>query len=213
MISLLLSRALARLCPDSADTIRVGMYVDWRSALRAPMAHQCLVGTINLEYKKKMRSWPLHRQATAYRGMVFAQTQEEAILAEVAAEKAFIERIRAEKSDGERLKLAEGAVEAASRLYSLTVSYVGKADFKGAESYIRDFRTWTCSNTTPILVEISAVNDRFTLDFIQNFHSPVLVDALLAELQENGIRCELQDVRDLRLPGIRHPWLDDSGGR
>ena len=29
-----------------------------------------------LEYKDKMRDWPLELQATAYRGMVFAQAQE-----------------------------------------------------------------------------------------------------------------------------------------
>ena len=34
-----------------------------------------------LEYKEKMREWPLDRQATAYRGMVFAQTTDEAVLA------------------------------------------------------------------------------------------------------------------------------------
>ena len=44
-------------------------------------------GGVMLEYKEKLRNWPLDRQATAYRGMVFEQTQEETVLAGVASQK------------------------------------------------------------------------------------------------------------------------------
>ncbi len=75
MVSLLLSRAIAKLFPEAKDIIRITLCVNQRKALHAPLAHQSLVGGAFLEYKDKMRDWPL--QATAYRGMVFAQTQEE----------------------------------------------------------------------------------------------------------------------------------------
>lgn len=54
-------------------------------------------------------------------------------------------------------------------------------------------------------IEISAVNGRFTLDLIQ-FSNPLLLNAFLKELDENGITYELQDVRLLDLPNIRLPW-------
>ena len=51
-------------------------------------------------------------------------------------------------------------------------------------------------------IEISAVNGRFTLEF----SNPLLLNAFLKELDENGITYELQDVRLLDLPNIRLPW-------
>lgn len=59
-----------------------------------------------------------------------------------------------------------------------------------------------------LTVEISAVNGRFTLDFLQTFSSPVFVNAFLRELEENGIVYDLQDVNALELPNIQLPWTE-----
>ncbi len=80
MVSLLLSRAVAKLLPESKDAIRIALCVNQRKALHAPLAHQSLVGGVMLEYKDEMRDWSLDKQGTAYRGMVFAQAQEEKVL-------------------------------------------------------------------------------------------------------------------------------------
>ena len=85
MVSLLLSRAIAKLYSYVKDTIRITLCVNQRNALHSPLAHQSLVGGVFLEYKEEMRDWPLDKQATAYRGMVFAQTQEENVLMGVAS--------------------------------------------------------------------------------------------------------------------------------
>ena len=88
------------------------------------------------------------------------------------------------------------------------MSYVGKANYKEAEQYIRDFRTWTATGTSELIIEVSAVNGRFTLDFLQSFSSPVYVNAFLEELEENGIVYDLQDVQALDIPNIRLPWTE-----
>lgn len=59
MVSLLLSRALRRLFPDSADVIRVTVAVNQRGALKAPLAHQCLVGAAFLDYDDNISTLPL----------------------------------------------------------------------------------------------------------------------------------------------------------
>ena len=94
----------------------------------------------------------------------------------------------------------------ASRVVTATVSYVGKANYREAEQYIRDFRTWTSSPADGLTIEISAVNGRFTLDFLQTFSNPVFVNAFLKELEENGIVYDLQDVNELDLPNIELSW-------
>ena len=208
MVALFLSRAIAKMYPENQDAIRMALAVNQRKALHAPLAHQSLVSGVMLEYKEKMRNWPLDRQATAYRGMVFAQTQEEAVLAGVASQKGINQMILTKESDQERIGLASYISNMAKGIITATVSYVGKANYKEAEKYIRDFRLWTSQEHNGILVEISAVNGRFTLDFTQAFSSPVYVNTFLKELDENGITYDLQDVSPLELPNIKLPWSE-----
>ena len=111
-------------------------------------------------------------------------------------------------SDQERLGVAGYINALAARVVTATVSYVGKANYQEAEQYIRDFRLWTSSAANGLTVEISAVNGRFTLDFLQTFSNPIFVNAFLKELEENGILYDLQDVNELELPNILLPWTE-----
>ena len=208
MVSLLLSRAIAKMYPDAKEPVRITLCVNQRNALHKPLAHQSLVGGIMLEYKDKMRDWPLERQGTAYRGMVFAQNQEENVLMGVASQAGITRMILSKESDQERMGVAGYINSLASRVITATVSYVGKANYRETEQYIRDFRLWTSPTANGLTVEISAVNGRFTLDFLQTFSSPVYVNAFLKELEENEIVYDLQDVNELELPNINLPWTE-----
>ena len=208
MVSLLLCRAIAKLFPTAENIIRIALCVNQRQALHAPLAHQSLVGGVMLEYKDQMQNWPLDRQATAFRGMVFAQSQEENVLMGVASTSGVCRMILSKESDQERQGIAGYINDLASRLITATVSYVGRANYREAEQYIRDFRLWTSPASNNLLTEISAVNGRFTLDFIQRFSSPVFVNAFLKELEDNGIVYDLQDVNELELPNILLPWTE-----
>lgn len=206
MIALMLSRAIAKLYPDREDVIRIALALNQRKGLGTPLAHQSLVGGVFLEYKDEMKDWPLERQATAYRGMVFAQTMDEVVLAGVASMKGTNQMLMSLATDRERLGMIKMIGDTTLRLITATVSYVGKAGFKESEDYIRDFRLWTSGTASIPLLEVSAVGGRFTIDFTQTFSSPVYVNAFLAELEENGITYDLQDVKKLELPNIRLPW-------
>lgn len=208
MVSLFLSRAIHRLFPDNPDVIRIAMAVNLRPVLKAPLAHQNLVGGAFLEYKEKMWTWPFKRQATAYRGMTFVQTMEEKVLAGMANQIGITQMILSKQSDQERIAIAKMIDEMTENLITATVSYVGKANYREAEKYIRDFRQWTYSTGGSILMEISAVNGKFTLDFIQPFANPLFVNAFLKELDENGITYDLQDVRNLEIPDVKLPWRE-----
>ena len=206
MVSLLLSRAIAKLFPENKNAIRIMLCLNQRNALHAPLAHQSLIGGVWLEYKDKMKDWPLEKQATAYRGMVYAQSQEEVVLAGVASQKGINQLILSKETERERVEVAGHIAQMGGKLVTVTVSYVGRANFLEAERYIQDSRGWTSSSSDMILLEISAVNGRFTLDFIQAFSNPLFVNAFLLELNENGITYDLLDVEPLELPNIRLPW-------
>lgn len=206
MLALFLSRAIAKLYPESEDAIRVGLLANWRPALQAPLAHQCLFGALLLEYDEDLRTQSLDRQIAAYRAMVSAQTRRAVILKRLAADRALIEQLLSKDSEDERLILADQAVNGTRDRYCASVSYIGKANLMSAEPYIQDFRTWTSTTTSSALVELSAVNGRMTFDVIQRFSDDALVTALLAEFEGNGLECHLQDVQPLNLPNVRLPW-------
>lgn len=208
MIALLFSRAIARLYPDRKDVIRVVLALNQRGGLGTPLAHQSLVGGVFLEYKDAIKDWTIERQATAYRGMVFVQTMKKNVLAGVASMKGANQMLMSKTSDQERLAIVNAMSEVTDRLITATVSYVGKAGFKESEDYIRDFRLWTSAAGKTLLIEVSAVGGRFTIDFLQSFSSPLYVNAFLEELEDNGIKYDLQDVMKTELPNIRYPWAE-----
>ena len=208
--ALLFSHAVASVHPDAKQPVRIFMCVNQRKAMQAPLAHQSLVGGVWLEIKEKMRTWPLDRQATAFRGMVFAQTLDEKVLANRQAMNRKCGRIRALKDDAARAAFVKKDDAYLSSVITATVSYVGRANFGAAESFVTGFRTLAFPMVEGILIEISAVNHRINLDIIQNFSSPAYKEALLRVLEKHGIPYYDQGSKSLYIPGIRLPWLTDT---
>lgn len=204
--ALLLSRAIVSLYPESQYRTLINLCHNLRKALGTPLAHQCLVGDIWLEYKEKMRKFPLAAQATMYRGMVFVQKQPEQALTVLRYINRNTRSMLAMSSDQERALAAKKNSEELKHLWTATVSYVGKGNLGDAERYIRDFHLWASPMNEDLLLEITAVNGRFTLDFIQNFSSPIYVHSFLKQLEEVGIHYEQQAAVPLKLPQIHLPW-------
>lgn len=88
-----------------------------------------------------------------------------------------------------------------------TVSYIGKANLGDAESYVAGFRTLAFPMVEGMLIELSAVNHRISLDFMQNFASPVYLEAFLKALSENGIAYRLEAGKPLYIPAVELSWL------
>lgn len=206
MVALFLSKAFAKMYPKKEDAIRIMLCVNQRKAFNTPLAHQNLVGAAMLEYKEQLKSWPLYRQATAYRGMVFVQSREEAVLSGANNLRGISQMLMSKKSNQERQAIAAYIGKMSGANITASVSYVGKANFREAEKYIRDFRTWTDPSGIALTAQISAVNGCFGIDIIQAFSSPIYVNAFLDELDENGITYDLKDVAALQLPIIQLSW-------
>lgn len=205
MVSLLSSRAIAKLFPNAKEPIRIVLPVNQRKALHAPLAHQNLVGGAVVEYKEELRKLPLREQIKAYREMVAYQTKEENMLAGVANMAGLTKMILSKTDTAERLKLARSVDNMASHLGTACVSYVGKANFKDAEKYVREFHVWSY-NSFPITIEVSAVNGKFYFDIFQKFHGSLFVDAFFKELAKHGLSCELQDEIPREMANIKLPW-------
>ena len=113
MISLLLCRAVERLYPERVKPLRVNLCVNQRPALGAPNARHNLVGMATLEYHDGMRSWPIARQGTIFRGQTLVKTLEGRVLAGVAAQRSMAQRLMGMESNAERASfssLRQGAL-------------------------------------------------------------------------------------------------------
>lgn len=208
MVALLMSRAIAKMYPTAEDIIRITVCVNQRNALEAPLSHHSLVGGAYLVYKDDMRSLSVREQSDLYRNMLREQTTKDNVLKGVASQARVYNLILSKETDEERIELVDAIGCLTKNIVTINLSYVGKANFKEAERYIRDFRTLTCPAANGITVEMAAVNGRFTLDFIQAFSSDFFVDAFMKELEDNGIGYELREASVLKLPGIRLPWTE-----
>ncbi len=88
------------------------------------------------------------------------------------------------------------------------ISYVGKASFGDAESYIVDFKTITPS-TSSIAAELSAVNGHIYLDLSLAFTEESFLSSFLCELEKIGIFAQSKEKIDAKLPNVKLPWDDD----
>ncbi len=207
MIALLLGRAFSDLFPDAPEKIRISLCVNLRNVLHTPRAHQALVGGIWLEYAEQIRDWPLEKQVTVIRGKLIAEMREKKLLSQVYNNIRQTEKLLALDTDGERARAAYELLEAVKDLQTATVSYVGKAAFGDLEQYVEEFHTWAPAKFENVLLEVSAINHRFFIDFIQNFDDSRFVEAFLRDLGKNGIAYQSLGTHTLELPGMPLPWM------
>ena len=136
--ALFLARALDELHPTAERPPVVALCVNQRKALKAPLAHQSLVGDVRLLWSDRLRTLPFTTQATCFRGMVSLQSNEDMVLEEIREYQKLAARLRTLDSCEARQAECVRRMEALSGCLSATVSYVGKADLVGAERYIRE---------------------------------------------------------------------------
>ena len=201
-LSLLLSKAVARLHPADGDGVpTVVVTVNLRKALGTPLSHHALVGGLSLPYTKELQSLDIEGQMAAMRQMVVQQTTPDRLQAyfwQTADRMDLLEQMPA--IEARRQAMSQVAV--VSRQYgSTTLSYVGRACMGGAERYVRELRTES-SAPYPISLQVAAVSGKFCLSFMQQFSTDACLDAFLGELQEQGITWEITGRHPMEIASI-----------
>ena len=213
IVALFLARAIASLHPEAADPIAIAMCVNQRRALKAPLAHQSLVGDARLVFKERMKDMGFEEQETCFRGMVSIQTDDDMVLNEVREYQELMEELAGLPSHADRVALCQKLADEKSRIFTATVSYVGKADLGEAAFYVQEFQvmpsTALPSCSTPIIIELSAVNKCFYASFLQNFEGVEYVNAFIAQLRENGINYDVLYQEPARFPGLEWPCPEE----
>lgn len=201
-LSLLLNKAVARLHPADGDGVpTVVVAVNLRKALGTPLSHLPLVGGLSLPYTKELQTLDIEGQMAAMRQMVVQQTTPDRLQAyfwQTADRMDLLEQM----PTIEARRQAMSQVAVVSRQYgSTTLSYVGRANMGGAERYVRELRTESC---TPYLIslQVAAVSGKFCLTFMQQFSTDAYLDAFLGELREQGITWEITGRHPMEIASI-----------
>ena len=187
LVSLLLTRAIARLHPDMTEGVpMVALAINQRPALGCPQAGQTMAGSLRLTLNDEMRGMDLELQQTIFRGMVALQSNEDNVI------EGFWQTQNTQDMF-EKVPTLEGRHQAMAKAFSVAlsaasacVSYVGKANLGAAEQYVSEMYT---EAYTPyaLTVEMSAVNGTFCISLMQRFADDNYLDAFLDELLQIGI--------------------------
>ena len=187
LVSLLLTRAIARLHPDMTEGVpMVALAINQRPALGCPQAGQTMAGSLRLTLNDEMRGMDLELQQTIFRGMVALQSNEDNVIEgfwQTQNTQDMFEKVPT--LDGRHQAMAK-AFSVALSAASACVSYVGKANLGAAEQYVSEMYT---EAYTPyaLTVEMSAVNGTFCISLMQRFADDNYLDAFLDELLQIGI--------------------------
>ena len=198
LVSLLLTRAIARLHPDTTEGVpMVALAINQRPALGCPQAGQTLAGSLRLTLNDEMRQMDLETQQTIFRGMVVLQSNEDNVI------ESFWQTQNTQDMF-EKIPTLEGRHQAMAKAFSIApsaatacVSYVGKANMGAAEQYVSEMYT-EADTPFALTIEMSAVGGTFCFSLMQRFADDTYLEAFLDEFRQIGI--------DYRI-ATRHPMI------
>ena len=209
IVSLLLAQTIKALHPDASLPIVIAMCVNQRKALRAPLAHQSLVGDVRLPFTDRMTKLPFHIQATCFRGMVSLQSDNDMVLDEIRDYQSLMTQLETMESSSERKACCTARMDELSRCVTATVSYVGKANLGEAEQFILENNvmpsTALPSTYSPLTIELSALGGYFFLNFVQMFHEEDYFSMFVRQFRKNHIAYDVLNVTEARFPFVELP--------
>ena len=204
IVALLIARTVEALHPDAKLPTVIAMCVNQRKALRAPLAHQSLVGDVRLPFTDKMKEMSFSTQATCFRGMVITQSDDEMILDEVKDYQALAAHLETLDDPGDRKAYCMRRMDELSGCVTATVSYVGKSFLGESERYILENNimpsTALPSMHTPLTIEVSAMTGYFFLNFIQYFHEEDYFSQFVRQLRKNDVEYDVLNVTKASFP-------------
>ena len=202
LLSVLLSRAIARLHPDfSSGVPTISLAVNLRKATGTPLAHQPMVGAVTIPFREEMLGRSMEEQVRDCRQWIALQTNPDNLRAYYYRMHDGMAQLEQVPSLEMRHQLLTEAHQALRQHATVSLSYVGQAAMGPAERYVREIQT-EATSLHAILAEVSAAGGSFCISFMQMFAEDNYLHAFLDELCQQGIGYEIADRHKVRLAPI-----------
>lgn len=198
MFAVFLAKAIFRLHPELTRDVNIQLARNLRPGFGTPEAHHSLADAFTLRYPAKCRDWSVERLGGISRGMVYLNTDRDAMLARIHEQRALYDRLYAAKGAEEIATIFGGSLRDAV-LRCGSVSYVGRRIPRAMDACIEGLYT-TVGAGSSLVLEINAVNGRFCCTLMQGFPEDTYIRAIERELRGEGIEVEIDAPEPLILP-------------
>lgn len=203
--SLLLSRAVEKLNPDTDKAIVTGMAVDLRPALEAPLYRGSPLALAYLPYSGKLRQKSFDMQSTIYRGRLILASDKERLQAGINSSTRLYKAIyQIPTLEGKR-QLVRSVVERYKGASTFLVSYMGPAHLGAVEPYVTEVFPQNDGVGGGITLELSASGGAFFLEFVQEWPEELYFRAFCEELTAQGIGFTHCGEGENKVPDIHFP--------
>ncbi len=190
-LSVLLYRAFHRLDHSIDKPIVAHVQHQYRAILGSPMSHHSLVSYIPVVLSPGLNKWDVEKQNTVVRGQVILKGGSEA---DIASVNRLIEAFPNEASFADKRDAMAQYAENSICGKTFGISYVGKMDWCGLESYVEDLHAYIGEKHTKnmLIVEVMTVGEDFSLTFMQSGKGEKYLNAFIRELRALDIPVSLE---------------------
>ena len=179
LISLLVSKTIAKLYPDFDKPIIANIATDIREALDIPNTFKNCVRSLSLPYTRDFLSMSLEEQAKIQRELLNAQRDRDRLRKAANESLALFNRLDSLNGYKEKQKLMDffnGML-----LNTYVISYLGILTLNENEKYVESASLYN-SGAIGLGVTMVNVGDKFCINFKQSFESDKYVKGFLSEL-------------------------------
>lgn len=203
VLSLLMSRAIDRLNPDSDSPIVAGMTMNLRPALEAPLYKGSPLGLACLPYSGRIKQKPFDVQATICRGRLLLAADNERLQAGIKASTQLYRAIDGQPTLEKKKEFVQQVLARYHGSTTFNLSYVGPAHLAATEPYVKELQL---QNDSPgLTIEVMAAHGSFFLEIVQDWKEDLYITAFCEELTAQGISFELLSHGEHHVPPILLP--------
>lgn len=191
MILLLLNRAIDAHYPNRNKPIISTYDINCRPMLNSLYSYQNCIVFARFVYSDRFKKIPLTMQATIYRGITFLASDEDNVIKNMTALASTIEDNLEKNPSLEDKKSVFGEmIRENFSNRTAAVSYVGKWRFTSLSKYIDSSFVHVAPHGS-VMIEVTAINGKICLSFLQDFSDEGLFKDFLAQMETHGIKYEV----------------------
>lgn len=191
ILSLLMSRAIDKLHPESQEAIIGQVYCDFRHLVGGQKSHRNMVTTLPLVYNRSMRDLPLDMQNTILRGDILYLSDPSVLLHTVKGTRDACAMINSLPTLQDKLAATAQGMQAFFNQTTFSVSYSGKKSFGSVDKHISALFPAGEPKGIGILMEVTAADGWFYVVFMQDWRENVYFNAFLKEIVALGLDFDL----------------------
>lgn len=189
-ISLFVAQAIKKIHPQTELPILVNMASDLRAGVQLENTFKNCVSSISFPYTEDFANKSLSEQATTYRELIKTYKTPKFVQENLGGMSDLFDKVDQLPTFEEKQKNLAFFSELLTQTF--IISYVGQTKLGAYEQYVDTLHLYG-SGITGITIEMMAIGDNITFDFMQSFASEKYMEALIAVMNEAGLVFEVSD--------------------